>query len=99
MLGDGEEVIGEINDVLVPWHAGRRGPADRQAVLRALASVDGVYVPSLYEASFADGRLTGVRPRQAGVPEVVHKRTIADLGEWPYPRTSWSRSPRWSTTA
>jgi len=86
VLGDGEEVIGEINDVLVPWHAGPRGPAERQAVLRALCSVDGVYVPSLYDATFADGRLTGVTPRHVDVPEVVHKRTVADLGEWPYPR-------------
>jgi radical SAM family uncharacterized protein len=86
VLGDGEEVIGEINDVLVAWHSGARDAPARRAVLRDLAQVDGVYVPSLYDASFAEGRLVGVTPRSAGVPAVVHKRTVADLAEWPYPR-------------
>jgi radical SAM superfamily enzyme YgiQ (UPF0313 family) len=27
-----------------------------------------------------------IRPTEPGVPEVVEKRTIADLAEWPYPR-------------
>jgi radical SAM family uncharacterized protein len=86
VLGDGEEVVGEINEVLCSWHAGRRGMEERDAVLRALAQVDGVYVPSLYDATFAGDRLVAVTPSLAEVPDVVHKRTVADLGEWPYPR-------------
>jgi radical SAM family uncharacterized protein len=86
VLGDGEEVIGEITEVLGPWHAGPRGAAERAAVLDALSRVDGVYVPSLYDVSFADDRLAAVAPRSPETPAVVHKRTIADLGEWPYPR-------------
>jgi radical SAM family uncharacterized protein len=54
--------------------------------LLALAAVDGVYVPSLYASSYRDGRLVAVVPSVAGVPERVEKRTIADLGEWPYPK-------------
>src|SRR5215471_6116674 len=42
VLGDGEEVVGEITAVL----AGR-GRRDRAGVLRDLATVPGVYVPSL----------------------------------------------------
>ena len=64
----------------------RRGAADRDDLLRALASVPGVYVPSCYEAHYEAGRLAGVTPRLSGVPPRVEKRTIADLGEWPYPK-------------
>jgi radical SAM family uncharacterized protein len=31
-------------------------------------------------------RLVSTTPRHADTPERVHKRTIADLAEWPYPR-------------
>ena len=43
-------------------------------------------MPSCYRPTYQDGRLTGVAPRTAAVPEQVEKRTIADLGEWPYPK-------------
>ena len=45
VLGDGEEVVGEITDVVGDWIRG--GRADLHAVLRDLAHVPGVYVPSL----------------------------------------------------
>ena len=85
VLGDGEEVVGEITEILRDWKAaGRRG--GRQGVLRSLATVAGVYVPSLYEAVFEDGRLRAVRPLHGDVPEQVEKRTVADLAQWPYPK-------------
>ena len=83
VLGDGEEVVGEINDVLAT-HPPRH--TDRRAVLAALAQVPGVYVPSLYAPRYEGGRLAGIEPLSAGVPDVVEKRTISDLAEWPYPR-------------
>ncbi len=103
VLGDGEEAVGEINEVLAVHrgHGGARGPqvrpGDRQALLRALARLDGVYVPSCYEASYEAGpgagdphpgrpRLVGTSPRFPETPPRVEKRTIADLGQWPYPR-------------
>jgi radical SAM superfamily enzyme YgiQ (UPF0313 family) len=45
-----------------------------------------VYVPSYYEPHYDGGRLSGVTPRLADVPDRVEKRTIADLGQWPYPK-------------
>jgi radical SAM family uncharacterized protein len=87
VLGDGEEVVGELTEVLAGSKQGR-GPVggEREQLLLELARIPGVYVPALYEAEFDGGRLVGVRPRAAGVPEVVEKRVIADLGEWPYPK-------------
>ncbi len=87
VLGDGEEVVGEITDVLAPWLALDPSTRRRQDVLEALAAVPGVYVPSLYAARYdADGTYLGTEPVVPGVPAVVEKRTVADLADWPYPR-------------
>jgi radical SAM family uncharacterized protein len=86
VIGDGEEVIGEINAILRRWTSAARTARSRGEVLHELASVAGVYVPSLYEVTYDGPWLTAVTPRDAGVPERVEKRTIADLGAWPYPK-------------
>jgi radical SAM family uncharacterized protein len=85
VLGDGEEVVSEITEVVGAWK--RAGRASRADVLVDLARITGVYVPSLYDVEYrADGCIASVTPRHPDVPAVVEKRTIADLGEWPYPK-------------
>jgi len=85
VLGDGEEAVSEITEAVSAWKDG--GRQDRQEILRTLAGIEGVYVPSLYEATYLpDGRLEATRPIDPAAPEKVEKRTIADLGEWPYPK-------------
>jgi len=84
VLGDGEEVVGEITEVVGAWK--RSGRTSREAVLRELAQVEGVYVPSMYDVRYEGGRLAAVTARHPDVPARVEKRTIADLGAWPYPK-------------
>jgi len=84
VIGDGEEVIGEIADVVGAWKRG--GRATRDAVLRELATIPGVYVPALYDVEYDGPALKSVVPRYDDVPAVVDKRTVADLAEWPYPK-------------
>ncbi len=84
VLGDGEEVVGEITEVVGRWIAGGRG--DRHGVLRELAQIPGVYVPSLYDVAYDGPRLVAVTPRFPDVPATVDKRTVDDLGAWPYPK-------------
>src|SRR5580765_7467503 len=84
VIGDGEEVVGEIADVVGAWKRG--GRASRAAVLRELATVPGVYVPSMYTVEYDGPSIADVRPRFDDVPVVVDKRTVADLAEWPYPK-------------
>ncbi len=84
VLGDGEEVIAEITDVVGEWK--RANKPDRLGIWRALAGIDGVYVPALYQASYDGPRLRSFEPIDAAAPERIEKRTIADLGQWPYPR-------------
>ena len=84
MIGDGEEVVSEIADVVGAWK--RDGKRSRDEVLRSLSHITGVYVPSLYEVTYDGDALVSVEPRFADVPRLVEKRTIADLAEWPYPK-------------
>ncbi len=85
VLGDGEEAVGEMTDVIV---AARANGSSRHELLVALAQVEGVYVPELYEPVYDEGtgQLIETRPRFDGVPEQIEKRTIADLADWPYPK-------------
>jgi len=86
VLGEGEEVIGEITEVVRDWKASGRTPGSREGVLRELSKVPGVYVPSMYDVEYDGEALRAVVPKYADVPAVVHKRTVADLADWPYPK-------------
>jgi radical SAM family uncharacterized protein/radical SAM-linked protein len=83
LLGDGEQAVGEICDAVLAWNG-----ADRTALLRSLADVPGVYVPSLYGPEYdGRGRLITVRPLADDLPAVVEKRVLRDLNEVPVPET------------
>ena len=116
VLGDGEEAVGEINEVLAAAVAERPGGAStREALLRALARLPGVYVPACYEAPYepvpeaAPGRPTGGPARPPGWPRSRPGSPTPRSG-WrsgpsptsasgPTRSSSWCRSSRWSTTA
>ena len=86
VIGDGEEVVSEITDAVREWKAGGRTPGSRQRLLHHLATIAGVYVPAMYDVAYDGEKLAAITPRFADVPERVEKRTIADLGAWPYPK-------------
>src|SRR5580698_10249749 len=76
VLGDGEEVVGEMTAAIVAWRDGTAaGARSREDLWRALAEIEGVYVPALYEPEYADGRLVATRPRDERFPREVTKRT------------------------
>jgi len=84
VLGDGEEVVGEITEIVGEWK--QAGCESRHDLLLALASVPGVYVPWCYAPRYESGRLAATEPRFDGVPPLVDKRTVTDLADWPYPK-------------
>ncbi|HEX2737889.1 MAG TPA: TIGR03960 family B12-binding radical SAM protein [Acidimicrobiia bacterium] len=84
VIGDGEEPVGEINEVIGRWK--RTGRSGREGLLHELATVPGVYVPSMYDVTYDGAFIAEVRPRFDDVPASVDKRTVADLAEWPYPK-------------
>jgi radical SAM family uncharacterized protein len=90
VLGDGEEVVLAITEVVREWKAeGRPAGAmgsGRDELLRRLAVSGGVYVPAFYDVSYGeDGAIESVRPNLPGVPHRVRKHTLMDLDAWPYP--------------
>ena len=86
VIGDGEEVIGEITEVVADWKASGRTEGSRIGVLRHLATIAGVYVPSMYDVEYDGAALVAVTPRHPEIPARIDKRTIVDLGAWPYPK-------------
>ena len=86
VLGDGEEAVLLITDIVRDWiRAGR--PAGREGVLLELARTGCVYVPRFYDVEYLeDGRIRKVAPHRTDVPWRVTKFTLMDLDAWPYPK-------------
>ncbi len=86
VLGDGEEAVHEITDVLRDWKA-EGCPGGRDELLLRLARTEAVYVPRFYDVDYLpDGRIHRIVPNRAEVPFRIHKRTTMDLDAWPYPK-------------
>ncbi|MEV4108103.1 TIGR03960 family B12-binding radical SAM protein [Nonomuraea sp. NPDC049695] len=86
VLGDGEQISIAISEVIREWKAEGR-PGGRDELLMRLAESGGVYVPKFYDVDYhPDGRIKRVAPNRPEVPWRVHKHTVMDLDEWPYPK-------------
>lgn len=74
-LGEGEEVLGEVVELYKKMkHLGKK------AFLRKVASIEGIYVPSLYDVSYnEDNTIKGFIPKYEDVPKKVRKRIIKDF--------------------
>ncbi|MDP3804269.1 MAG: TIGR03960 family B12-binding radical SAM protein [Candidatus Omnitrophota bacterium] len=85
VIGDGEEAIGEIVD---GYKASKPQAVkvSRKRLLRELAEIEGVYVPSLYKVGYnPDGTISEFRPIEDGIPEKIKKRVVSNLDEAFYP--------------
>ena len=83
MIGDGEDVMTELNRVILER---KQSGLSRAECLRKLAALEGVYVPSFYDVEYdSDGIITSVHPNTPGVPETVRKRVVTDLNRTYYP--------------
>ena len=82
VIGEGEEVIFEIIDVHERWKKELDGSTNlpvhaRSKLWTMLAQVPGVYVPALYQASYAaDGTIAAISPTHPDAPETVMKRVV-----------------------
>jgi len=86
LLGDAEDALWAVLDVYRAWRDDPAAPG-RGVLLRRLAGVTGVYVPTLYAPRYdAEGRLAATEPLPgSGAPEVVHKAVVEDLEAAYYP--------------
>jgi radical SAM family uncharacterized protein len=76
VIGEGEDVTPEV---IAVHQACRARGASRAELLETLAGIEGLYVPSLYEAQ-GDGAL---RPLHPAAPELIKKRVVADFDSCP----------------
>jgi radical SAM family uncharacterized protein len=75
VIGDGEEVLTEVLDTVLE-HKNNGRPA----LLKALARIEGVYIPSFYTAEFNDdGTLKGVFPTDPAAPATIKRRIVEVL--------------------
>lgn len=82
VIGEGEEMN---NELLTLLHEAKAEGLSKAEFLRKAADIQGVYVPSLYEASYnEDGTLAAFTAKD-GAPERVTKRIVADLDAAPFP--------------
>ena len=91
VIGEGEEVIHDIINVISSLRAAKRqsdprvneeilAPGGRDDILRELAKIQGVYVPCFYEANYLeDGTLSHIEPIVPNVPRIVTKRIVPVL--------------------
>ena len=83
MIGDGEDVMTELNRVILQ---GRQAGWGRKRILRELAGLEGVYVPDFYDVNYDEaGKVSSVVPNDPGVPARVRRRVVTDLNKNYYP--------------
>jgi radical SAM family uncharacterized protein len=77
VIGEGEEVIEEIVEVYQAW---KTSGEDRLHLLKELSKIWGVYIPSMYEASYEpDGTFSHMEKRFEDAPLPIVKRIVAQL--------------------
>ena len=80
LIGDAEEALPKVLRVL----DGNTSP--RQEKLRKLSEIQGVYVPSFYQATYDDqGNYRGTFPLEDNLSEKVSRAVVSDLNAAPYP--------------
>ncbi|MCL2372029.1 MAG: TIGR03960 family B12-binding radical SAM protein [Defluviitaleaceae bacterium] len=76
-IGDGEASLDEILNKYDK-------AMGRRTFLESIARVDGVYVPSLYEATYGDdGRISSFAPTSPAAPAMVKRAMLPKLGFFP----------------
>ena len=81
-LGEGEESTVEIVEC---YRAAKKAGWSKAQFLKAVSKIDGVYVPSFYEHTYApDGTIAAITPLD-GAPQTVTKRIIQNMDKayWP----------------
>ena len=77
MIGDGEELIGELVDV---YKACSEKGASRRETLLEMSRIKGVYVPAFYAPRYDEnGMFLSMDKTESGAPDTVERRVVRDL--------------------
>jgi len=89
VIGDGEEAFPDLVSRYVEL---RDSDMDltREQVLKELARIEGMYVPSLYGTSVSPhhGLLIVDKPDDPDLPYPIRRRVVADINQYPFPSDS-----------
>ncbi len=79
VIGDGEEVLLELMDSFRNWKRQGKGALKKQ-LLRQVAAIPGIYVPSLYQVEYqADGLIKSITPTMPEVKPYIQQRIVSKL--------------------
>ena len=82
-IGEGETQYFALLDLYKEW---KNSGKSRQDFLKAAAQIPGIYVPSLYEVTYAeDGTIAKMKPICPEAPEKVKKQIVMDVTNTFYP--------------
>jgi len=77
VIGDGEEVLLELVDCFRDWQG---KAASKKELLRQVATIPGIYVPSLYQVEYqADGLIKSITPTAAEAKPIIQRRVVTKL--------------------
>lgn len=83
-IGEGETSYRELLDKYKEW---KKSGKSRREFLEIAATVDGIYVPSLYDITYnQDGTIRAMVPNCETAPEKVKKQVVNDLTHTYYPK-------------
>jgi radical SAM family uncharacterized protein/radical SAM-linked protein len=80
VIGDGEEVIFEL---IERYQALKDDVKDKEALLKELSSIEGIYIPSLYAVK--KNPVTGLTAVVLKKNQPIKKRIVFNLNKYPYP--------------
>ena len=81
VIGDGEDVFVDLAEAWLAW---KDAGGDRQGLLEKWSQLQGVYVPSFFEAHWNADGLQVLTPKYSGYTG-VRKALVSDLNMSPYP--------------
>ena len=78
VLGEGEEVLLELLETFRQWKLD--GACEKLELLRQMASITGIYVPSLYQVDYHDdGTISKISPTSPGLSSSIKRRILTKL--------------------
>ncbi|HCJ67009.1 MAG TPA: TIGR03960 family B12-binding radical SAM protein, partial [Elusimicrobia bacterium] len=83
VIGEGEEIINEIIDTVISYRSSVIGK-NKKELLRKLAEIEGIYVPSFYEIKYNSNQtITVIQPKEKTSDKIISRKVNLENAEYP----------------